>query len=845
MADIPGLQGAETLNGTATADSIVGFQGNDTVSAGGGNDTVWAGQGNDTVLGGDGNDVLYGDQDRLSTWGYRVFDRDFTSANGQAFTIESGAFRGSGLSTGFDPVGHVNAARGTNIADPNDFGIIYTSTFTATVSGTYFFRTTSDDGSTLRLLNASNTPLTWANQSTGQTGLSYLNNDFHQSPTTRQGSVSLVAGQTYTIEIRVWENLGGQVLSADVQPPGGTWQSLTNNTTFIGTGVYSGNDSLDGGTGNDLIYGEGGADTILGGTGLDTLYGGAGNDQISGGGDADLIFGEDGNDTLNGDEGNDTLYGGAGDDSIFGGIGNDLIEYGAGNDTVFGGDGDDIIDDAPGIPGTTGANLIYGGEGNDLIWDGAGNDTVYGGVGNDSIYGDNAGNDLYFGDAGNDTIFGGLGDDTLDGGADNDTLDGGEGNDSLLGGTGADRLLGGAGQDRLDGGDGADTLIGDTGNDVMTGGLGSDRFILDDNHGNDTITGGEDPGNGDIDVLDATAVNGNLAVNIAGFETGTLVGAGLNGTFTQIERLELGSGNDTVTVASGSDAIQLDGNAGIDRLVINGTPVQRGDVSIDNTASGTFTPGNGGPVLSFGPSETLQLSDILAVYLRGSITTSGSTALNGTIGSVAFEEFEQLSFNIICFTRGTRIRTARGGRFIETLRPGDLVATLDHGLQPIRWIGSSRRVAKGDLAPIRIRAGTLGNRRDLRVSPQHRMLLRGWQAELMFGDSEVLVPAKALLNDHSVLREEGDEVEYFHILFDRHEIIWAEGALTESFHPGTQGWTALDRATRDEILTLFPQLGQTGPQGYGAAARPSLRGFEARTLGAWMLEAMAPDSLFA
>ncbi len=128
-----------------------------------------------------------------------------------------------------------------------------------------------------------------------------------------------------------------------------------------------------------------------------------------------------------------------------------------------------------------------------------------------------------------------------------------------------------------------------------------------------------------------------------------------------------------------------------------------------------------------------------------------------------------------CFTRGTLIKTDQGERPIEELAAGDMVLTMDHGYQPIRWIGSSKRAATGDLAPILIRKGALGNDRDLRVSPQHRMLLQGWQAELLFGELEVLATAKSLLNDHSILRDEGGEVEYFHMLFDTHEIIYAEG----------------------------------------------------------------------
>ena len=189
---------------------------------------------------------------------------------------------------------------------------------------------------------------------------------------------------------------------------------------------------------------------------------------------------------------------------------------------------------------------------------------------------------------------------------------------------------------------------------------------------------------------------------------------------------------------------------------------------------------------------------------------------------------------VVCFTYGTRIATVSGDRRIEDLFAGDLVLTMDHGYQPIRWIGSTKVPATGVLAPILIRKGALGNDRDLRVSPQHRMLLQGWQAEMLFGEEEVLATAKSLVNDHSILREEGGEVEYFHILFDTHEIIYAEGAPSESFHPGEQGWKALDQATRDEILTLFPELSDGRFEDYGTSVRTSLKHSEGQLLGAYL-----------
>ena len=167
---------------------------------------------------------------------------------------------------------------------------------------------------------------------------------------------------------------------------------------------------------------------------------------------------------------------------------------------------------------------------------------------------------------------------------------------------------------------------------------------------------------------------------------------------------------------------------------------------------------------------------------------------------------------LICFTEGTLIDTPEGPRLIETLEPGDLVTTLANGSQPVRWIGC-RHVAGRDLAlrrdlqPVEFAPGALGNTRALRVSPQHRMLLTDWRAEVYFGEEQVLVPAKALINGSTVrqVRPAGG-VTYVHLLFDRHEIILSEGALSESFHPGEIGLAALDDDQRRELETLFPGL---------------------------------------
>ncbi|KIC43530.1 hypothetical protein RA27_08780 [Ruegeria sp. ANG-R] len=182
--------------------------------------------------------------------------------------------------------------------------------------------------------------------------------------------------------------------------------------------------------------------------------------------------------------------------------------------------------------------------------------------------------------------------------------------------------------------------------------------------------------------------------------------------------------------------------------------------------------------------------------------------------TVTYSAFEN-GTGMPCFTRDTRITTQLGPEVIQTLRPGDLIPTLGRGLCPIRWIGnrSFDRKALQDnprLWPVRIPAGTLGGGlpgRDLLVSRQHRMLVQSRIAQRMFGATEVLIPAIKLTAMPGIYVDESvDRVEYFHLLFDRHQVIYAENAPTESLYTGPEALKALSAESRREIFEIFPEL---------------------------------------
>ena len=191
----------------------------------------------------------------------------------------------------------------------------------------------------------------------------------------------------------------------------------------------------------------------------------------------------------------------------------------------------------------------------------------------------------------------------------------------------------------------------------------------------------------------------------------------------------------------------------------------------------------------------------------------------------------------LCFTPGTLIKTDAGYVPVENLRVGDRVGTRDAGPQPLVWTGSVTLSAQ-DLRrrpafqPVLIRAHAFGAgypARDLLVSPQHRILLRGWQSELYHGTPEVLAAAVHLIDGRSVTRAPCPEgVRYLHIMCESHQIIRAEGLETETLLPGPAALLGVPEETTTELLALFPDL--AAPEAIPRPARPILRGWEARIM---------------
>jgi len=135
-----------------------------------------------------------------------------------------------------------------------------------------------------------------------------------------------------------------------------------------------------------------------------------------------------------------------------------------------------------------------------------------------------------------------------------------------------------------------------------------------------------------------------------------------------------------------------------------------------------------------------------------------------------------------CFLKGTLIRTANGDRKIEDLAIGELLPTVFGGMARVQWIGRYRfkrsdptKAWVENVLPIRVARSALGPdvpHADLYVTQTHALLLDG-----------VLVAAGNLINSTTITRcdaSERDELEFFHIKLDRHDVIYAAGAPCET-----------------------------------------------------------------
>ena len=177
--------------------------------------------------------------------------------------------------------------------------------------------------------------------------------------------------------------------------------------------------------------------------------------------------------------------------------------------------------------------------------------------------------------------------------------------------------------------------------------------------------------------------------------------------------------------------------------------------------------------------------------------------------------------DMIClsFHRGTRIALASGEQVaIEALREGMRVLTRDHGPQPIRWIGRATLRAVGQFAPVVITRGTMENEGDLIVGPHHRLFLYRRERLPGLARAELLIQAQHLVDGERVYRREGGFAEYFSLVFDNHEIIYAEGIPVESLMVNEASVASLPAGLAEELRRELPELRQVQHIGLEPAA---------------------------
>ena len=600
---------------------------------------------------------------------------------------------------------------------------------------------------------------------------------------------------------------------------------------------------------------------------INASYGGdAQNDRVDDG----FTGGVGGNDNIiNALGGNDTIDAGLGNDSVDGGTGNDSIDGGTGNDTLLGGDGNDTIN-GNGDPDPVAQDEV-------LDWSAQGLDGTNVAAGFTQVTGDMQVGVSFSNDGNNNPTFIIETSDTayVAGGEDYDAnsnlylYGNGDGSTStttidftaVTGTSVADEVsdvsfrindidfFSGNHRDSI-----TITAIDADGNPVT--------MVLtaagDDTTGGDavngyTITAGpalDGPGDANgsvlvtiagpvqsISIAYANALNGTQAIYISDVHFTTIpdlsagdadlidggAGADVIDGDAGADTIIGGAGNDTMTGGAGDDLFVISDGHGNDRITDFDTGDTDGDGSFNDQLdlSGLTVGGNpinawdivvsddgfGNALLTFPNGQTLVLEGVTPAEM------TGAQNLNAA--------------GVPCFTEGTLIRTPKGEVPVETLEPGDMVETRDAGPQAILWtgrriLGPRELMAAPNARPVLIPQGLLGNHAPLLVSPQHGMVLGAAQGL----DAEALVRAKHLAEAAGPVRVAHGKrrVSYHHLMFDRHQIVFANGAPSESFYPGPQTLKMYPPLVVAQIAALVPGLGPNPVETvYGPTARRFLK----------------------
>jgi hypothetical protein len=261
--------------------------------------------------------------------------------------------------------------------------------------------------------------------------------------------------------------------------------------------------------------------------------------------------------------------------------------------------------------------------------------------------------------------------------------------------------------------------------------------------GSETVNGTITAEGGTLDITGYVSGAGALTFN----PDGTLF---LEGTVAATEGLLFNASNEILTL--GTTAVVRASITGFAAGDVIGLAGQQVTSAVYDASQHTLAvTGGGGGLYSLAFTGTYQQSDF--------------EVMNGAVG-------------ITCFVSGTRIATKHGELLVEDFAIGDLVRTKFTGLMPVKWIGHrridcSRHPDPRKVWPVRVVAGAFGKQlphHDLWLSPDHAVFEDG-----------VLIPIKRLINGCTITQEPREEVTYFHMELDQHDVLFAEGLPTESY----------------------------------------------------------------
>ncbi len=339
-----------------------------------------------------------------------------------------------------------------------------------------------------------------------------------------------------------------------------------------------------------------------------------------------------------------------------------------------------------------------------------------------------------------------------------------------------------------------------------------------------TLSGGTLSGAGGITA--GTGVTGSGTVSMVLSNPSTITASG--GVLDLTRDIDSNSGVSFNIASDPASILKVSGVVGTNNtftfggtlgaLELNAVTVSPGGLNFAGTVSNLHVGTSG----SFNPASTNYVNVQTAAITSITITDSthfdiynGATDLGTVTLGTALDPSTYVDFtadigalggydvflsDAICFMAGTMVRTPEGEVAVETLKPGDLVMTIDGVAKPMNWLG--RQTVSARFAdplrswPIRIKAGALDANvpsRDLRISPDHALLVQG-----------VLVQAGSLVNGTSIVREPTvpDLFVYYHVELDDHSLILAEGTPAETFVDN------VDRLNFDnwaEFEALYPE----------------------------------------